>query len=180
MRPAEQHRYLADVFRSRAEPPVVRFVAALTAVELGGEEFVEEALPVFREGVEVCRGPFPKVPCSEGASPLSAVSGALSPYPRRRLEWLLELLGHRDPEVRKETVWEIGKMCRERRSAPQAVVPHLAKLIADPDSSVRQQVARTLPQLGRASRMATDTLQAFLDHPDPQVRALAAETLKDA
>jgi HEAT repeat protein len=176
-RAVEQQSYLATIFRSPAESPVVRFVAALSAVQLGGEKVMGEALPVFRETVDRCREVFSQLPWIQGGSPLTAVSGALSPHPPLRLQWLLEMLGRRDPELRKDAVWEIGEMCRQQRSTPPAVVPHLVKLVADSDPEVRQQAAQALPELGKARHLAIDTLQAFQDYPDPEVRALATETL---
>lgn len=173
----ERQSYLANIFRNQAESPVVRFVAALSVVALGGEKFVDEALAVFRETVELCRRAFSRLPGVEGGSPLSAVSGILSPHPHLRLQWLLEMLRHRDPELRKDAVWEIGEMCRQRRSAPQAVVPDLVKLVAGRDPEVRQQAARALPQLGKARSLAIATLESFLNHSDAEVRALASETL---
>jgi HEAT repeat protein len=174
----QQHSYLANVIRRQAESPLVRFVAALSAVEVASEKAVEEALAAFRETIGACREVFTRLPCFQGGSPVSAVSGALSPYPHLRLQWLLAMLVHSDPELRNDAVWEIGEMCRQRRSTPQAVVPHLVKLVADPDPKVRQSAAGALPELGKARHLALDALESFLSHFDSEVRALAAETLR--
>lgn len=176
--PAEQHTYFANIFRSASEPPVVRFVAALSAVEFGGEEAVEEALPVFHETIDARRGAFSRLSGIEDGSPLGAVSKALFPYPHLRLQWLLEMLAHPNPELRKDAVWEVRVMCRQRRSTPPVVVPHLVKLVADPDPEVRGRAAAALPALGQARRLATDDLNSFLSHSIPEVRVLAAKTLE--
>lgn len=179
----EQLNYLVNIFRDNAESPPVRFFAACFVIELGHEKFLADALPVIHETLEICGEIFSEFPWTEmpligESSPVLTVSEALTPQPEARLAWLLEMLDHPNPELRKDTINSLSIMCRERRSTPSAAVSRFANMIADPDSKVRQSAAQILPTMGKARHLATDKLQEYLSHPDTEVRILAQATLQ--
>jgi hypothetical protein len=173
----EPVRLLTAAAGDRSEEDVVRFVAALGAVELGGAAAVGDALSVFHETVAGSRDAFENLHWVHGGSPVFAASAVLAPHPERQLQWLFDLFDHPDAGVRGEAVWALSGVCRQRRSAPAAVAPRLARVVADADPEVRDRAARALPELGRARLLAADALEALGTHADPAVRALAAETL---
>lgn len=173
----EPLRLLTTVAGDRSGPDVVRFVAALGAVELGGAAAVAVALPVFNETVASSRDAFENLHWVHGGSPVYAASDVLAPHPDQQLRWLFDVLDHPDAGARGEAVWVLSGVCRQRRAAPAVVAPRLARAVADPEPEVRDRAARALPELGRARVLAADALEALRAHADPAVRALAAETL---
>jgi HEAT repeat protein len=168
---------LSSVYAIRAEAPIVRFMAALGATLLGGEPLLAETLPVLHETAAACSDDYAELPWDLGETPVSAVSAVLVLHPRVRLHWLLEMLEHSDRDVRCAAVEDVSEMCRERRFAPSEVVVPLARLVADPDSAVRQDAAKALPTLGSARLCAVPMLTELSRHPSVYIRTLAEQTL---
>ena len=167
---------LSRIMGNREEQPLARLVSALCRVHLDPEAVLDDVLAVFRATVEACGESFERMPWFEGATPISAVSDALTPWPDARRDWLLELLDRSTPATRLTAAWELLQFCRRERLGPQDVVPHLARLVADPDAEVRGMAAAALPCLGKARSLAVEPLRLLSQHDDPAVRALSAET----
>jgi HEAT repeat protein len=170
---------LAELMRAEEETPLVRMVAAIALVRLGGARFSAEAVSIFRKAENASLDPVIDLPWLDGNSLVSEMSEALVSQPDLRLQWLLEMLEHPHAGTRGDAVWALETVCGEQRSAPRRVVPRLAALLADPDAEVRNQAARMVPTLGSARQEAIRPLQELLNHPSAEVRAAAGSCLDE-
>jgi HEAT repeat protein len=78
-----------------------------------------------------------------------------------------------DPRVRRIAIWGLSEM----RPVPGNLSNPVARLLEDPDPSVRGQAASALGDFG--SRAYTARISALLQDPSPQVRIQAAHALGD-
>lgn len=86
---------------------------------------------------------------------------------------LVKQLKDKDPSVRAEAAWDLGKM-----GATEAV-PALTAALSDPDDAVRGNAAASLWKLGLASRPAIPALKAALNDPAALVVGNAAGALRE-
>jgi hypothetical protein len=175
--PVERTALVADLMRDAGQPPLVRFVAALQTLWRGGADYLDEALGAFRATIDACAEGYADLPQAEGGNPHGAAADALSAFPEAELRWLFEWLRHPDPHQRVEAAFSVQTFCQRWRFAPARVVPLLVELLSDPDKGVREQVARTIPELGRARFLAVERLQALQAQPNEATATLAHQVL---
>jgi HEAT repeat protein len=169
-------RYMNDLMIKPAEGALVRMAAAMSYGQLVGARLCPEVLPVLRETIPVSAKSFSESPWCDGDT-LITVIRFLQKQPALCLQLLLELLRHADLDLRKEAVYTLDNLCRERRSLPVQVAPALGDLLHDSDGRVREWAATALAQFGSAARLAVEPLRAALNDPAPRVRSSAAVAL---
>ncbi|PQO40077.1 HEAT repeat domain-containing protein [Blastopirellula marina] len=173
----ENYAQLAD---NPAKSPVIRMTAALCAIALADtEQEAQRLLPAIRETLAASSEDFTQMAWTEGESPVSLASRTLERFPGLRKSLLLAAIQDPDSTVRRNAIWDVTEFCQQRRSAPEAFAPQLAKLLADPDADVRKWAAQELPRLGQARLSAIAELEQLTRHADRAVRNLAKQTLKE-
>lgn len=174
-----QGAMLAQAMRSPDEAPVVRLVTAWLLVRFFGREFLPEALAVFRETIGLSQRHYVLVEWMKHQEEfVGSISDVLRPFPEARLQWLIDMLHHPNPDVRGSAVWESKDICNERRSAPDGLIPHLVPLLYDADSAICRSVVRLLFDLSLAYPVLTEPLENLWNHPSPAIREQAATEYK--
>ncbi|MFN8489872.1 MAG: hypothetical protein U0350_19965 [Caldilineaceae bacterium] len=170
---------LTQAMRAPNEAPVVRLVAAWLLVKFFGCEFLPEALPVFRETVGLAKQHYVLLEWMKHNEFVASISLVLRPFPEARLQWLIDMLHHPNPDVRGSAVWESKDVCHERRSAPDVLIPHLVPLLYDADSAICRSVVSLLFDLSLAYPVLTELLENLRKHPSPAIREQAATEYKE-
>lgn len=165
---------LAQAMRAKDEAPVVRLVAAWLLVKFFGREFLPEALAVFRETIELSQRHYVLVEWMKHHEEfVGSISDVLRPFPEARLQWLIDMLHHPNPDIRDSAVWESKDVCHERRSAPDVLIPHLLPLLYDANIDVCKSVVWLLFTLSLAYPKLTEALENLQRHPSPTIREQA-------
>ncbi len=87
---------------------------------------------------------------------------ALCERPDDAVELIVGVLDAPRAATRSGAAWLADCVMRDWRHTPQRLVPSLARLLDDPDLSLRCATARKLAGMGRAVRLAADDLAAAL------------------
>lgn len=171
---------LAQAMRATDEAPVVRLVAAWLLVRFFGREFLPEALAVFRETIGLSQRHYVLVEWMKHHEEfVGSISDVLRPFPEARLQWLIDMLHHPNPDIRDSAVWESKDVCHKRRSAPALLIPHLVPLLDDADAAICRSVVSLLFDLSLDYPVLTEPLENLRNHPLPAIREQAATAYKE-
>lgn len=156
-------------------------VAALSAgialLQLNRADAVPRVLEIARPRLVEDSRVFSNIPWKHANKLYSLIAKSLSGMPRERLDWIIEGLNHADHEVRSSAMYCGAGFCEEFRRGPAELAPRYAKLVDSADAKVRKLAIGYLRGMGAAG---FDCLRKMVEHPSADVRAEAAEQLKQA
>ena len=90
-------------------------------------------------------------------------AAALARIGRAAVPSLIQTLGHRDPQVRRQAALVLARIGPDAADA----VPELTAMLDDPEESVRKAAARALGQIGPEASEAVPALMRQLVQPKP-------------
>ncbi len=132
------------------------------------EEIVHEGKPLST-WIEMLEGPDPLMRFAA----INAV-GKIGPEAREGIPALIEMIRQTRNSDKKMIV-----ACNKALLAMgKEIVPHMISLLKDDDWEMRRGAAWTLGMLGPDAKDAIPVLTKALNEPNPNVRAMAAESLK--
>lgn len=105
----------------------------------------------------------PVIPEFRQPTEQETAAAALARIGRAAVPSLMQTLGHRDPQVRRQAALVLARI------GPDAVdaVPVLTNLLDDPEEDVRKAAARALGQIGPEAAEAVPALMRQLVQPKP-------------
>lgn len=105
----------------------------------------------------------PVIPEMRELSEQETAAAALGRIGRAAVPSLIQTLGHRDADVRRQAALVLARIGPEASDA----VPELTDLLDDPERDVRKAAARALGQIGPAASQAVPALMRQLVQPKP-------------
>jgi HEAT repeat protein len=136
-----------------------------------------QVLALARRHLATEREIFLDLPWDEHDDLFALVDAGLRLAPEARIDWIIEGLQHRDPNVRDRAMECGGELCCERRGGPAALRAPFGRLVDDPAAAVRKRAIHSLAGMGKEG---TEFLKGLLGHRLPDVRAEVAEALQRA
>jgi hypothetical protein len=107
----------------------------------------------------------PVVPEFRQPTEQETAAAALGRIGRAAVPALIQTLGHRDPQVRRQAALVLARIGPDAADA----VPELIELLGDADKDVRTAAARALGQIGPEASKAVPALMRQLVEPKPAV-----------
>jgi hypothetical protein len=105
----------------------------------------------------------PVIPEFRQATEQETAASALGRIGRAAVPSLIQTLGHRDAQVRRQAALVLARIGPDAADA----VPELTALLDDPEQGVRKAAARALGQIGPAAADAVPALMRQLVQPKP-------------
>lgn len=171
--------YIAAILNNDAESVMVRLVASMAMVDLGGDAAIELATPVFLAAIDnYDLFSSQSNDFEELRSPVRRISWTLGSNVERQQRWLSMMLRHPDASVRRETIEEIAFQNMIRRSIATSFASQLVEMFSDADLDVRLKAVETFGCFGRARSLAVAPLTSLCKHADGTVAYLANSALQ--
>ncbi len=168
---------LRNVFNNKKEADVVRATAsfALLRADAYVDDMLAELASMLPAIDERLHGLSMMYISGQGDEFMAQAASWMQGQPLKQVKWFTLLLAHEVASVRESATWHAEEVCRASRSATRALLPVIARCLADPEKKVRNRTADLLGTLGQDAPAAAAEI---LSDKDRTVRVIEADVRK--